>query len=279
MQISFQGELGSYSHQACSEAFPDAVPLPCSTFETAMDQVKEGNSEYAIIPVENSTYGRVADAYYLLPNSGLFIIKEHFLRVHINLLALPGVSLSEIKTAMSHSVLLGQCRRFLNKHKIKSLSGIDTAGSAKIVSESNDRSKSALASPLAGEIYGLDSLGVEIEDMKNNTTRFLIMSNKKKNVHFEKNKEFMTTIVFQVKNIPAALYKAMGGFATNNVNMVKLESYMVSGTFTSTQFYADIEGHPNEEKVKMALDELVFFTSVFKILGVYECHNFRKFNS
>ena len=279
MQISFQGELGSYSHQACSEAFPDAVPLPCSTFETAMDQVKEGNSEYAIIPVENSTYGRVADAYYLLPNSGLFIIKEHFLRVHINLLALPGVSLSEIKTAMRHSVLLGQCRRFLNKHKIKSLSGIDTAGSAKIVSESNDRSKSALASPLAGEIYGLDSLGVEIEDMKNNTTRFLIMSNKKKNVHFEKNKKFMTTIVFQVKNIPAALYKAMGGFATNNVNMVKLESYMVSGTFTSTQFYADIEGHPDEEKVKRALDELVFFTSFFKILGVYECHNFRKFNS
>ena len=279
MQISFQGELGSYSHQACSEAFPDAVPLPCSTFETAMDQVKEGNSEYAIIPVENSTYGRVADAYYLLPNSGLFIIKEHFLRVHINLLALPGVSLSEIKTAMSHSVLLGQCRRFLNKHKIKSLSGIDTAGSAKIVSESNDRSKSALASPLAGEIYGLDSLGVEIEDMKNNTTRFLIMSNKKKNFHFEKNKKFMTTIVFQVKNIPAALYKAMGGFATNNVNMVKLESYMVSGTFTSTQFYAEIEGHPDEEKVKRALDELVFFTSFFKILGVYECHNFRKFNS
>ena len=279
MQISFQGELGSYSHQACSEAFPDAVPLPCSTFETAMDQVKEGNSEYAIIPVENSTYGRVADAYYLLPNSGLFIIKEHFLRVHINLLALPGVSLSEIKTAMSHSVLLGQCRRFLNKHKIKSLSGIDTAGSAKIVSESNDRSKSALASPLAGEIYGLDSLGIEIEDMKNNTTRFLIMSNNKNNVHFEKNKKFMTTIVFQVKNIPAALYKAMGGFATNNVNMVKLESYMVSGTFTSTQFYADIEGHPDEEKVKRALDELVFFTSVFKILGVYECHNFRKFNS
>ena len=278
MQISFQGELGSYSHQACSEAFPDAVPLPCSTFETAMDQVKEGNSEYAIIPVENSTYGRVADAYYLLPNSGLFIIKEHFLRVHINLLALPGVSLSEIKTAMSHSVLLGQCRRFLNKHKIKSLSGIDTAGSAKIVSESNDRSKSALASPLAGEIYGLDSLGIEIEDMKNNTTRFLITSNKKKMFIFEKNKKFMTTIVFQVKNIPAALYKAMGGFATNNVNMVKLESYMVSGTFTSTQFYADIEGHPDEEKVKRALDELVFFTSFFKILGVYECHNFRKFN-
>ena len=167
MKISFQGELGSYSHQACSEAFPNAVPLPCSTFEMAMDQVKEGKAQYTIIPVENSTYGRVADAYYLLPNSGLFIIKEHFLRVHINLLALPGVSLSEVKTAMSHTVLLGQCRKFLSKNNIKPLSGIDTAGSAKIVSESSDRSQSALASPLAGKIYGLDALGVEIEDMKN----------------------------------------------------------------------------------------------------------------
>ncbi len=279
MKISFQGELGSYSHQACSEAFPNAVPLPCSTFEMAMDQVKEGNAQYTIIPVENSTYGRVADAYYLLPNSGLFIIKEHFLRVHINLLALPGVSLSEIKTAMSHTVLLGQCRKFLSKNNIKPLSGIDTAGSAKIVSESSDRSQSALASPLAGKIYGLDALGVEIEDMKNNTTRFLIMANKKKDLDLSKNAKFMTTIVFQVRNIPAALYKAMGGFATNNVNMVKLESYMVSGSFTSTQFYADIEGHPDEEKVKRALDELIFFTSMFKILGVYECHEFRKFNS
>ena len=279
MKISFQGELGSYSHQASCECFPNSIPCPCSTFEVAMDQVKEGNSEYAIIPVENSTYGRVADAYYLLPNSGLFIIKEHFLRVHINLLALPGVSLNEIKTAMSHSVLLGQCRNFLSQNNIKSLSGIDTAGSAKIVSESNDRSQSALASPLAGKIYGLDALGVEIEDMKNNTTRFLIMSNKKENSDFGKNTKFMTTIVFQVKNIPAALYKAMGGFATNNVNMVKLESYMVSGSFTSTQFYADIEGHPDEEKVNRALDELMFFTSMVKILGVYERHKFRKFNS
>ncbi len=279
MKISFQGELGSYSHQACSEAFPDSVPLPCSTFESAMDQVKEGNSEYAIIPVENSTYGRVADAYYLLPKSGLLIIKEQFLRVHINLLALPGVSLSEIKTAMSHSVLLGQCRKFLSQNNIKSISGIDTAGSAKIVSESNDRSQSALASPLAGKIYGLEALGIEIEDMKNNTTRFLIMSKEKDYIDYSKSKTFMTTIIFQVKNIPAALYKAMGGFATNNVNMVKLESYMVSGSFTSTQFYADIEGHPEEEKVKRALDELIFFTSMFKILGVYESHDFRKFNS
>ena len=278
LKISFQGELGSYSHQACSEAFPNAIPLPCSTFESAMDQVKEGYSKYAIIPVENSTYGRVADAYYLLPKSGLFIIKEHFLRVHINLLALPGVSLNEIKTAMSHSVLLGQCRKFLSQNNIKSISGVDTAGSAKIVSESNDRSQSALASPLAGKIYGLDALGIEIEDMKNNTTRFLIMSNTKEKVDLGKKTKFMTTIIFQVKNIPAALYKAMGGFATNNVNMVKLESYMISGSFTSTQFYADIEGHPDEEKVKRAFDELMFFTTTFKILGVYESDAFRKFN-
>ena len=279
MKISFQGELGSYSHQACTEAFPKATPIPCPTFESAMDQVKDGNSEYAIIPVENSTYGRVADVYYLLPKSGLHIINEHFLRVHINLLALPGVNLNDIKTAMSHSVLLGQCRKFLSRHNIKAVSGIDTAGSAKIVSESNDKSQCALASPLAGQIYGLEALGVQIEDMKNNTTRFLIMSTEKENKNFRKNTKFMTTIIFQVKNIPAALYKAMGGFATNNVNIVKLESFMLSGSFTSTQFYADIEGHPEEEKVKRALDELMFFTSMLKILGVYKRSEFREFNS
>ena len=275
MKISFQGELGSYSHQACCEVFPGAEPVPCATFEGAMEKVKICEVKHAIIPVENSTYGRIADVYYLLPESGLLIIKEHFLRVHINLLGLPGVSISEIKTAMSHSVLLGQCRNFLLKHKIKSVSGVDTAGSAKIVSQNKDRTKAALASPLAGQIYGLEALGVEIEDMNNNTTRFLVMSSASNETKFNNSKKFMTTIIFQVRNIPSSLYKAMGGFATNGVNMVKLESYMVSGSFTSTQFYADIEGHPNEESVKRALDELKFFTSMFKILGVYEAHSFR----
>ncbi len=276
VKISFQGELGSYSHQACCEAFPDAEPFPCPTFEGAMEKVKGGESKYAIIPVENSTYGRIADIYYLLPESGLFIIKEHFLRVHINLLALPGVSIQEVKSAMSHSVLLGQCRKFLSEHNIKGISGVDTAGSAKLVSEKQDRTKAALASSLAGQIYGLQSLGEGVEDMSNNTTRFLVMSNDAEENNTDEFKQYMTTIIFQVRNIPAALYKAMGGFATNGVNMVKLESYMVAGTFTSTQFYADIEGHPDEESVKRALAELEYFTSMFKILGVYEADSFRK---
>ena len=279
VKISFQGELGSYSHQACCEAFPDAQPLPCPTFEGAMEKAKGGESKYAIIPVENSTYGRIADIYYLLPESGLFIIKEHFLRVHINLLALPGVSIREVKLAMSHSVLLGQCRKFLAKNNIKGVSGVDTAGSAKLVSQSQDRTKAALASPLAGQIYGLESLVEEVEDMSNNTTRFLVMSNNSEENNITDKKQFMTTIIFQVRNIPAALYKAMGGFATNGVNMVKLESYMVAGSFTSTQFYADLEGHPDEESVNRALSELKYFTSMVKILGVYEADSFRDYNS
>ncbi|MAI97347.1 MAG: prephenate dehydratase [Rhodobacteraceae bacterium] len=275
MKISFQGELGSYSHQACGEAFPDAQPLPCSTFEAAMAKVKNCESKYAIIPVENSTYGRVADIYYLLPNTGLFIVKEHFLRVHINLLALPGVAISEVRKAMSHSVLLGQCEKFLRKHNIAAISGVDTAGSAKLVSQNNDRTIAALASPLAGRIYGLETIKEEIEDMKNNTTRFLVMSKDVEKIDLSKSKQYMTTIVFQVRNIPAALYKAMGGFATNGVNLVKLESYMVAGSFTSTQFYADIEGHPDQEPVQRALDELNYFTSMVEILGVYGADSFR----
>ena len=279
MKISFQGELGSYSHQACCEAFPKVEPLPCPTFEGAMEKVKVREAKYAVIPVENSTYGRVADIHYLLPESGLFIVKEHFLRVHINLLALPGVSIREVKTAMSHAVLLGQCRKFLSKYKIKAVSAVDTAGSAKIISQDNDRTKAALASSLAGQIYGLEALGEEIEDMNNNTTRFLVMSNEAEETSFSDSRLYMTTIIFQVRNLPAALYKAMGGFATNGVNMVKLESYMVAGSFTSTQFYADIEGHPDEEPVSRALDELKYFTSMVKILGVYEADGFRKHNS
>ena len=275
MKISFQGELGSYSHQACGEAFPDAQPLPCSTFEAAMAKVKSCESKYAIIPVENSTYGRVADIYYLLPKTGLFIVKEHFLRVHINLLALPGVAISEVRKAMSHSVLLGQCEKFLRKHNITAISGVDTAGSAKLVSQNNDRTIAALASPLAGRIYGLETIKEAIEDMNNNTTRFLVMSKDAEKIDLSKSKQYMTTIVFQVRNIPAALYKAMGGFATNGVNLVKLESYMVAGSFTSTQFYADIEGHPDQEPVQRALDELNYFTSMVEILGVYGADSFR----
>lgn len=276
MKISFQGELGSYSHQACCEVFHKPTAVPCPTFQEAMNLVKSGKSDLALLPVENSTYGRVADMYHLLPGSGLYIVQEHFLRVHINLLALPGSKLSDIKSAISHTVLLGQCQKFLSEHSIVGIPSADTAGSAKLVAAQKDTSLAALASPLAGKIYGLEPISSKIEDMSNNTTRFLIMGNSlEKDILKKTDEKFMTTIIFQVKNIPAALYKAMGGFATNGVNMVKLESYMVAGSFRSTQFYADIEGSPDEEPVARALEELKFYTSMLKILGVYKCNQFR----
>jgi prephenate dehydratase len=274
--IAFQGALGAYSHQACLEAFPDHDPLPCATFEGAVAAVKEGRAALAMLPVENSTYGRVADIHHLLPDSGLHIVAEHFLRVHINLLALPGVALSEIRAAMSHSMLLGQCRGFLSAHGIERRVGPDTAGSAEIVARAGDRSLAALASELAGEIYGLSLVARHIEDQKNNTTRFLAMAPDPVPVApGARPGDRITSFVFRVRNIPAALYKAMGGFATNGVNMVKLESYMVGGQFTATQFYADIEGHPDEPPVRRALEELDYFTTRLRILGVYPAHPYR----
>jgi prephenate dehydratase len=275
--ISFQGELGSYSHQACLELDFESSVRPCLTFEAAIDSVVKGLADFAMLPVENSTYGRVADIHSLLPKSGLKIVREHFLRVRINLLAVKGTKLNEIKDALSHTVLLGQCRKFLSANNIKSITGLDTAGSAKKVAMRNDKSVAALASKLAGEIYGLDTLACDIEDMSNNTTRFLLMS--QDSLEIEKLAEkhvYMTTLVFQVRNIPSALYKALGGFATNGINMLKLESYMIGGSFTATQFYLDIEGHPEENSVKNALDELTYFTSSFSILGVYKKHPFRE---
>ncbi|MBA84628.1 prephenate dehydratase [Thalassobius sp. S69A] len=267
-RIAFQGEPGAYSHQACRQARPDMEALPCRTFEDAIDAVNEGRADLAMLPVENSTYGRVADIHSLLPESGLHIIEEHFVRVHINLLALPGTRLDQIDTAMSHTVLLGQCHEFLREHGIHRRVGADTAGSARQVSEMGDASLAALASELAGEIYGLDVLARHIEDEGNNTTRFLLMSREAD--HTRRGDDGMiTSFVFEVRNIPAALYKAMGGFATNSVNMTKLESYMVGGSFTATQFYADIEGHPDDPNVQLALDELDYFTTNTKILGVY----------
>ncbi len=267
-RIAFQGEPGAYSHQACRDARPDMEALPCRTFEDAIESVRSGQAELAMLPVENSTYGRVADIHSLLPQSGLRIIDEAFVRVHINLLALPGVKLSDVKQAMSHTVLLGQCRSFLEGHKIHRITGADTAGSAKHVAEMGDPNVAALASELAGEIYGLNVLARHIEDQSNNTTRFLIMSREAD--HSRRGDDgMMTSFVFEVRNIPAALYKAMGGFATNGVNMTKLESYMVGGSFTATRFYADIEGHPDDKNVQLALDELSYFTNHLDILGVY----------
>jgi prephenate dehydratase len=271
-RIAFQGARGAYSHQACTEAFPFLEGLACNSFEGAIAAVKEGRADLAMLPVENSTYGRIADIHHLLPESGLHIIGEHFVRVHANLLAVPGTRLDQVKTALSQAPLLGQCRTFLGQHGITPRIGADTAGSAEIVAATGDPALAALASDLAGEIYGLDVLARHIEDQSNNTTRFLVMSPEPRPVP---RGEALTTFVFRVRNIPAALYKAMGGFATNGVNMTKLESYMLNGHFTATQFYADIEGHPDDPPVARALDELAFFTTQVQVLGVYAPHPFR----
>ncbi len=272
-RISFQGEPGAYSHQACREAYPEMEALPCATFEGAIEAVREGRAELAMIPVENSTYGRVADVHQLLPESGLHIVGEHFVRVHINLFGIRGAALGDIRKAISHPVLLGQCREFLKRHGIAREAVGDTAGSAREVAETGERSTGALASELAGEIYGLDLLARHIEDHETNTTRFLAMAEEADYPALAPG--MMTSFVFRVRNIPAALYKAMGGFATNGVNMVKLESYMVGGSFSATQFYADIEGHPDDPAVARALEELDYFTTELKILGVYEASALR----
>ena len=277
-KVSFQGELGSYSHQALLEIIPEAEPLTCFSFESAIEAVRDGSASFAILPVENSTYGRVADIHKLLPASELFIVREHFLRVKINLLAKSGVKLEELKSAISHAVLLGQCKKFLDKNNIKGVVGADTAGSAEFVARQGDNSIGALASPLAANIYGLSTVASGIEDMNNNTTRFLVMS---KNFVYApiSEKLVITSIVFQVRNLPAALYKALGGFATNGVNLIKLESYMLGGSFNTTQFFIDFEGHPDDQRVKLAIEELSFFTSQFKIMGVFLGHEFRHQNS
>ena len=271
--ISFQGEAGAYSHQACLEAVPEAEPLPCRTFEDTFAAIQEGRADLAMLPVENSTHGRVADVHHFLPDSGLSIIGEHFLRVRIALMAPKGHKLADIRRAMSHTVLLGQVRKFRAKHGLQAITGVDTAGSAREVGRLNEPDLAAFAAPLAAEILGLEILADNVEDNHHNTTRFLICANEP--VTPEATGTVMTSFVFRVRNIPAALYKAMGGFATNGVNMVKLESYMIDGNFTATQFYADIEGHPDDPAVQRALEELDYFTSHLKMLGSYPAAPFR----
>jgi len=272
--IAFQGELGAYSHQACREVYPEMPPLPRPTFEEAILAVKSGEARLAMLPVENSLYGRVADIHHMLPDSGLYIIGEHFVPIRLQLLGVPGASLDGVKEAQSHTVALGQCRRFLKSRAIKPVTGGDTAGSAHQVADAANPARAAIASRLAGEIYGLEVLAEDIEDAAHNTTRFLVMSRQRIEADPSAGGA-ITTFVFQVRNIPAALYKAMGGFATNGVNMLKLESYMTDGSFTATQFYADIEGHPESAPVRLALEELRFFTSMVKIVGVYPAAPFR----
>ena len=266
-RIAFQGELGAYSHQACQETRPDLDPLPCRTFEDVIAAVRSGQADLAMLPVENTTYGRVADIHRLLPESGLHIVDEAFVRVHISLMANPGVTLDRIKTVRAHLVLLPQCQEFLTEHGIAGEAAADSAGAAADLAASGARDEGALASDLAADIHGLEILARHIEDRDHNTTRFLVMA---RDPDTRRRAERMiTTFVFNVRNIPAALYKAMGGFATNGVNMTKLESYMVDGSFNATQFYADIEGHPDDHPVQHALEELGYFTTELKILGTY----------
>ncbi len=266
-RIAFQGELGAYSHQACAKARPTMTAVPCQTFEDVVEMTRAGDVDLGMLAVENSTYGRVADVHSLLPRAGLHIVDEAFLRVHVNLLGLPGARVADIREAHGHVVILPQCAAFLKAHGIRGRVSSDNARAAREVAEAGDPSRAALASEMAAEIYGLDVLARHIEDNKNNTTRFLVMSTTPESDR--RAARMMTTFIFRVRNIPAALYKALGGFATNGVNMTKLESYMVGGQFTATEFYADIEGHPDDPAVARALDELRFFTSMLEIIGIY----------
>ena len=274
-KIAFQGELGAYGHQACVEARPGFSPLPCPTFATTIEAVRRGDADLGMIAVENSTYGRVADVHSLLPESGLHIVDEAFVRVHINLLGQKGTDLSQIIDAHGHVVILPQCAGFLTEHNIKGVVSSDNAKAARDVAEGDDPSQGALASELAADIYGLDVLASHIEDQDNNTTRFIVMA-RDPDTSRRGDHGMMTSLVFRVRNIPAALFKAMGGFATNGVNMNKLESYMVGGTFQATQFYAEIEGHPEDRNVKLALEELDYFTDLVRLMGVYPASVRRK---
>jgi prephenate dehydratase len=272
--IAFQGEPGAYSDLACREVFPRRVSLPCETFEDAIAAVRRGRAGLAMLPIENSVAGRVADIHHLLPDSGLHIIGEHYQRVEHHLLAVKGATLADLKIVRSHVHALSQCRKLIRELGLTAEVAADTAGSAAEVARRGDKRVAAIASELAGKVYGLVSLKANIEDAGHNTTRFLVMS--KRPQPARNNGLIVTTFVFRVRNVPAALYKAMGGFATNGVNMTKLESYMVGGSFTATQFYADVEAHPAERRLALALDELRFFTEEVTILGVYPGHSFRR---
>ena len=270
-KITFQGAPGAYSHIACSELFPNAEYIASDTFEQAMELVDNGEADYAVIPVENSNAGRVSDVHFLLPQTDLTILGEHFLRVEHQLLALPGAKLEDIEAAASHPQALAQCSEFLKKHQIKALSRIDTAKSCERIVEMQDKTRAAIASKLAAKIYGLNILASNIENESNNTTRFLIMG-KEKSMPKDDGSKFITSLVFRVKNIPAALYKTLGGFATNGVNITKLESYVIGGNFISAQFYIEIEAHPESKEFKLAYEELKFYSESIHFLGTYKAH-------
>ena len=262
--VAFQGAPGANSHIAVREATPDALPLPCFGFEDAIDAVRDGKADRALIPIENSLHGRVADIHYLLPESGLSIIGEHFLRIRHCLLGRKG---GAVREAMSHPQALGQCRRWLKAKGIRPIAYPDTAAAAAAVAEMGRDDIAAIAPRLAGELYGLDVLSEDISDSGDNTTRFVMLAREALSEPLPG--PMITTFIFEVKNVPAALYKALGGFATNGINMTKLESYQRGASFAATEFYADIEGHPDEPQVRRALEELEFHTKWVRLLGTY----------
>ncbi len=272
--IAFQGVPGAYSDLACRSAFPGMATLPCESFETAMEAVREGRAGLAMLPCENSLAGRVPDIHHLLPGSGLFVIGEHFQRVEHCLLAIPGASIGGLKRAHSHTVALGQVRHVLKELNLAPVVEADTAGAAELVAAWNRPEEAAIASSLAAEIYGLEILRSNVEDAAHNTTRFYVMA-KQAAAPEPKTAHLLTTFVFRVRNVPAALYKALGGFATNGVNMTKLESYMLAGQFSATQFLCDVDGHPEQPALRLALEELQFFSTEVRILGVYPAAPFR----
>jgi prephenate dehydratase len=273
-RIVFQGERGANSHIACLAVYSDYEPMPCATFEDALTALSSGEAELGMIPIDNSIAGRVADIHHLLPHANLHIVGEYFLPIHFQLMAPKGATLEGIKTVESHIHALGQCRRFIRERNYKAVVAADTAGAARHIAESGDLTRGALAPRLAADIYGLDVLATNVEDVAHNTTRFVILSRDEK-LASQGSGPVITTFIFRVRNLPAALYKALGGFATNGVNMTKLESYMLEGNFFATMFYSDVEGHPDDAGVRNALEELKFFSREFKILGVYPAHAFR----
>jgi prephenate dehydratase len=273
-RIVFQGEPGANSHIACREMYPLFEAVPQATFEDCFQAVASGDADLAMIPIENSVAGRVADIHHLLPSSQLSIIAEHFLPVHHQLLAVPGARLEELRVVQSHVQALGQCRKAIRRLGLTAEVAADTAGSARQVAELGDAKRGALASRLAAEIYGLDVLAEDVEDEAHNTTRFVVFARDAVRPPLG-NGPIVTSFIFRVRNVPAALYKALGGFATNGVNMTKLESYQLGGRFFATLFYADVEGHPDEHNLKLAFEELEFFSAEFRVVGVYPASPFR----
>ncbi len=274
LKVVFQGEPGANSEIAARDVFPNCKPIPMPTFEDCFAAIDSGEADLGVIPIENSLAGRVADIHHLLPRSGLHIIAEHFMPIHFQLMAAKGATLEGIKTVHSHFHALGQCRRAISEHGWTAMVAGDTAGAAREIAESGDLSAAALAPALAAELYGLNILMRDVEDEAYNVTRFIVLS--REAAIPPPGDPMITSFLFRVRNVPAALYKAMGGFATNGVNITKLKSYQLDGRFTATQFYAEVDGHPADRNLTLALEELAFFTSEYRLIGVYPASPFRQ---